>query len=126
MTEKDKAAKGFLYDANYDQELIGLRMRCLKLCRAYNDCMPDETDLQRGIMRQIIPEIGGGFTIMQPFRCDYRSHSGTMSLLHRTASLRLLVMRLTRRSAIRGLRSRCRLPLGTVCGSARMSPFCPV
>ena len=77
MTEKDKAAKGFLYDANYDQELIGLRLRCLKLCRAYNDCMPDETEQLRGIMRQIIPEIGEGFAVMQPFRCDYGSNIRT-------------------------------------------------
>ncbi len=74
MTEKDKAAKGFLYDANYDQELIGLRLRCLKLCRTYNDCMPDETEKLRAVMQQIIPEIGEGFTIMQPFRCDYGSN----------------------------------------------------
>ena len=77
MTEKDKAAAGFLYDANYDQELIGLRLRCLKLCRAYNDCMPDETEQLRGLMRQIIPEIGEGFAVMQPFRCDYGSNIRT-------------------------------------------------
>ena len=74
VTEKDKAAAGFLYDANYDKELIDLRLRCLKLCRAYNDCMPGETEKLRGLFRQIIPETGEGFTVMQPFRCDYGSN----------------------------------------------------
>ena len=40
MTEKEKAQKGYLYDANYDKDLAIERARCKDLCFKYNMCAP--------------------------------------------------------------------------------------
>ena len=36
MTEKEKAQKGYLYDANYDKDLAIERSRCKDLCFQFN------------------------------------------------------------------------------------------
>ena len=36
MTEKEKAAAGLLYDANYDPEILQERARAKDLCLDYN------------------------------------------------------------------------------------------
>ena len=36
MNEKEKAAAGLLYDANYDPQLLQERMRAKDLCLDYN------------------------------------------------------------------------------------------
>ena len=38
MTEREKAQKGYLYDANYDQQIIEERTRCADLCYEFNQC----------------------------------------------------------------------------------------
>ena len=35
MTEREKAAAGFLYDANYDEELARQRAECKDKCHRY-------------------------------------------------------------------------------------------
>lgn len=71
MTEREKAAAGYLYDANYDQTLLKERDRCKDLCHAFNACLPSDTDNQQRIMKQILGKINGEFTIISPFWCDY-------------------------------------------------------
>ncbi len=71
MTEKEKAAAGFLYDANYDEALAVERAKCKDLCFLYNACMPSETEKQQEIIHKILGKIKGNICITAPFWCDY-------------------------------------------------------
>lgn len=42
MTEWEKAQAGFLYDANYDSDLIDMRTKCADLCYEFNMCRPSD------------------------------------------------------------------------------------
>ncbi len=70
-TEKEKAAEGLLYDANYDKELIAERVACKELCHAYNNLSPSKTAEREEIMRRLLGKTGTSFLIEQPFHCDY-------------------------------------------------------
>lgn len=74
MTEWEKAQNGYLYDANYDEELIKTRTKCADLCHELNLCKPSETEKRNLIMRQLLGDIKGGFCITSPFHCDYGSN----------------------------------------------------
>lgn len=54
MTEREKAAAGYLYDANYDRELQEERNRCKDLCHAFNGCLPSDMESQQKILKQIL------------------------------------------------------------------------
>ncbi|MDO4287293.1 MAG: sugar O-acetyltransferase [Eubacteriales bacterium] len=71
MNEKQKAAAGYLYDANYDESLLQERNVCKDLCFDFNACKPSDTEAQQRIIRKIIGKIDGAFTITAPFWCDY-------------------------------------------------------
>lgn len=71
MTEKEKAAQGLLYDANYDEQLLKERMKCMDLCYELNQCRPSDTQKQQAILKEIIGNIHGSITVTLPFRCDY-------------------------------------------------------
>ncbi|MDU4961979.1 MAG: sugar O-acetyltransferase [Sporomusaceae bacterium] len=71
MTEKEKAQKGYLYDANNDAALIAERTACQDLCFAYNQLRPSMLTERIGLMKQILGRIKGKFVIEQPFWCDY-------------------------------------------------------
>ena len=71
MTEREKAAAGYLYDANYDQELAELRAKCMNLCWDYNALRPADREPQLALLRQILGGMGENCTILAPFRCDY-------------------------------------------------------
>lgn len=71
MTEKEKAALGVLYDANYDEALGRERTACKNKCWEYN-MLPFGADAER---MALIKEILGGtkerVIIEPPFMCDY-------------------------------------------------------
>ena len=71
MTEREKAAAGYLYDANYDKELAVLRDRCKDLCWEFNACKPSELEKQRAILSQVFGKTDGDFIVTAPFWCDY-------------------------------------------------------
>ncbi len=71
MTEKEKAEKGYLYDANYDEELVGERSYCKDLCHQYNQMLPSKIEEQEKIMNKILGKIKGNYFITAPFWCDY-------------------------------------------------------
>ena len=71
MTEREKAAAGFLYDANYDEELARQRAECKDKCHHYNLCLPSDMAQQDEIMRGILGKAGTGLRITAPFWCDY-------------------------------------------------------
>jgi len=71
MTEKEKAEKGILYNANYDKEILEERKKCQELCYEYNQLRPSDMDKRTGLIRKIVKRTGREFLIEQPFRCDF-------------------------------------------------------
>ena len=58
MTEWEKAQNGYLYDANYDKEIIEARTRCADLCYEFNNCRPSDTEKQQKLLGQILGRMG--------------------------------------------------------------------
>ncbi len=71
MTEKEKAARGMLYNANYDKRLIEERNYCKGLCHEYNQLHPSIVAERKNIMHKILGKTSTDFLIEQPFMCDY-------------------------------------------------------
>lgn len=74
MNEWEKAQAGYLYDANYDSDLLKKRTECADLCFEFNMCRPSDTKNQEVILRKLLGETNELFTITQPFYCDYGSN----------------------------------------------------
>lgn len=71
MTEKEKAANGELYNANYDKELIEERAYCKNICFEYNHTSPSNGERRNALIRKLFGKTGNNFLIEQPFYCDY-------------------------------------------------------
>ena len=71
MTEFEKAQQGYLYDANYNEEIIMQKFKCEDLCYELNMCKPSEIEKRNRIIRKIFGKIDGEFFIMSPFYCDF-------------------------------------------------------
>ena len=71
MTEREKAQKGYLYDANYDQQIIAERTRCADLCYEFNQCRPSDTKKQKELLTKILGSMKENPVITAPFYCDY-------------------------------------------------------
>ncbi len=71
MTEKEKAEKGLLYDANYDNDLVSERRKAQDICTAYNRIYPTDMKAREEAVRQLIGHVGTNPVIEQPFFCDY-------------------------------------------------------
>ncbi|MEG0367898.1 MAG: sugar O-acetyltransferase [Coprobacillus sp.] len=71
MTEKEKAALGMWYDANYDQELLQARLDAKDLCFEYNQTKPSLLDERQKILTQLFGYFPDNLEIVQPFMCDY-------------------------------------------------------
>ena len=71
MTEREKAQKGYLYDANYDQQIIEERTRCADLCYEFNQCRPSDTKKQKELLTKILGSMKENPVITAPFYCDY-------------------------------------------------------
>ena len=74
MNEWNKAQAGYLYDANYDKEIIESRTRCADLCYEFNQCKPSDTKRQKEIIKKIMGCVKGDFVITAPFYCDHGSN----------------------------------------------------
>ncbi|MBU9744984.1 sugar O-acetyltransferase [Lachnospiraceae bacterium ASD3451] len=70
MTEKEKAAAGYLYDANYDQDIIESRTVCMDMCYEYNQLRPSQVEEQKKIIKKILGRTTDRFCIVAPFHCD--------------------------------------------------------
>lgn len=70
MTEKEKAAAGYLYDNNYDKELIKGRTECKDKCFKFNQLMPSQYEEQKALIKDIIGKTKENFVITTPFWCD--------------------------------------------------------
>lgn len=71
MTEREKAAAGYLYDANYDIELLEERNRCKDLCYEFNHCRPSDIKNQQKVLKKLLGHTKQVFTVTAPFWCDY-------------------------------------------------------
>ena len=71
MTEWEKAQAGYLYDANYDSDLINMRTVCADLCYEFNLCRPSDVKKQQRIIHELLGQIKGNIVITAPFYCDY-------------------------------------------------------
>ncbi len=71
MTEKEKAAKGLLYNANYDQELVTDREQAKEALYHYNHLHPAKVDERKLVIRNLLSKTGHEFTVEPPFYCDY-------------------------------------------------------
>lgn len=71
MTDWEKAQAGYLYDANYDKDIVDARTKCADLCYEFNHCKPSDTKKQTELLHQILGEIKGDIVITAPFYCDY-------------------------------------------------------
>jgi len=54
MTEKEKAQKGYLYDANNDAALLEERALCQDLCFQYNGVRPSMIEKGETLIKKII------------------------------------------------------------------------
>ncbi|MBY0205033.1 sugar O-acetyltransferase [Paenibacillus cucumis (ex Kampfer et al. 2016)] len=71
MTEKEKAQKGWLYDANYNQELLKEKEKCQDLCHDFNQLKPSDTKKKREILAEILEKTPENFVVTAPFYCDF-------------------------------------------------------
>lgn len=71
MTEKEKAAQGLMYDANFDEELLNDRKKAKMLCYTYNLLSPDKTEEKKELLNQLLGKTGESFIMEPPFHCDY-------------------------------------------------------
>lgn len=71
MTEKEKCAKGELYEANSDQQLIKERHNTKKLLYKLNQLPPPKLAARNRIIKKILGHSGQNFEVIQPFYCDY-------------------------------------------------------
>ncbi len=71
MTELEKAAAGYLYNANYDAEIAAQIDRCNDLCFEFNQLKPSDRAAQSVILEKIFAEMGSNCIVNAPFWCDY-------------------------------------------------------
>ncbi len=71
MTEKEKAALGYLFNANYDEEIIAEINRCNDLCFEFNQLRPSDRAAQEPLLRAIFGKMGKNVVVNTPFWCDY-------------------------------------------------------
>ena len=71
MNEKEKAAAGLLYDANYDPQLLQERMRAKDLCLDYNLTRSTQKDERLRLLHTLLAACYEDTVIEPPFYVDY-------------------------------------------------------
>lgn len=71
MTEKEKAAAGYLYNANYDDEILADISHCADMCFEYNSIRPSDIEARYKKLGEIIGHLGKDAIVTPPFHCDY-------------------------------------------------------
>lgn len=71
MTEKEKAAAGYLYNPNYDPELLAEIAQCNDLCHEFNQLRPSNRAAQAVLLTKILGKHGKSPIVNTPFWCDY-------------------------------------------------------
>lgn len=68
--EKRKMIAGELYDS-FDKQLSDMRVKARKLARKYNNTDEDNTEAQRRILNELLPNRGEGTYLQAPIYFDY-------------------------------------------------------
>ncbi|MCD7973184.1 MAG: sugar O-acetyltransferase [Candidatus Azobacteroides sp.] len=71
MTEKEKAGKGLLYDANFDRTLLKDREHAKVILHRYNQTSPLQPTERKELLKILLGKSGNDFIIEPPFYCDY-------------------------------------------------------
>ena len=71
MTEKEKAAAGYLYNPNHDEELLIELHKCYDMCHEFNQIKPSDRGAQTKLLKTILGKMGENVYINSPFGCDY-------------------------------------------------------
>ncbi len=71
MDELEKAARGLLYDANYDPTVLEKRKAAKRILHRLNTLSPDENDELVKLIRSLLGRIGQNFVFDGSFHCDY-------------------------------------------------------
>lgn len=71
MTEKEKAAKGLLYDANFDKELLQAREDAKEVLYEYNLLRPSQKEEKKALLKSFLGKVGKEYIFEPPFYCDY-------------------------------------------------------
>ena len=71
MTELEKMKLGEWYDANFDKELLDLRLEAQDLCRQYSITSLYDVDKKNDILIKLFGYLPDGLTIIPSFMCDY-------------------------------------------------------
>lgn len=70
-TEKEKAAEGLLYNANYDETLQAEMKATRGIIFEYNNLSPLQDEEREKILASLLGKKGKNVTIISPFYCDY-------------------------------------------------------
>lgn len=71
MREIEKMLKGQIYNANYDKEILALRLKAKDLCFEYNNTRPSDEKKKIEIIDKLKIKHGQNIEIVSPFYCDY-------------------------------------------------------
>ena len=71
MTEKEKRDLGYLYNANYDAEILAEVAKCNDICHEFNQIYPSDRASQLELLKKIFGKMGKEIVVNTPFWCDY-------------------------------------------------------
>ena len=71
MTEKQKMEAQMWYDANYDKELLEIRLKAEDLCFELNNIRPSETEKRAEILKELLPHMEENCVVLSPVYADY-------------------------------------------------------
>ena len=71
MTEKEKMEAKMWYDANYDKELLEIRLKAEDLCFELNNTRPSEAEKRTEILKELLPQMEENSVVLSPLYADY-------------------------------------------------------
>lgn len=71
MTEQEKMHAKMWYDANFDKELLELRLKAEDLCFELNNLRPSDTSKRTEVLKKLFPYMEENCTILSPVHADY-------------------------------------------------------
>jgi len=74
MNNVTRVPDGELYDANYDERILQLRVTAKILCHDYNLSRPDNKEFRINLLNKLLKKCGSNPVIEPPFYCDYGSN----------------------------------------------------
>lgn len=89
MTEREKMASGYLFNANYTPELVAEVLATNDLCHEFNQLKPSQVKEREAMLGQILGSMGENCTAMPPFWVDYGSltHVGDYFFANRNCQI---------------------------------------